>query len=244
MPTPDFFQSDAFELTQLTAAINAPVEGQAVPNIVDDLFQEEGVAVNRMYIEMESNTLSLVPARDYGSPGDPTSIDRRQVKGFDLIHLPTTGAVFASEVQGVREFGTEMGLQTIESKRNSVLAKMRQRLQATIRYHRIKALQGQIMDADGAKVLMNVFTEFGVTQQTKDFKLSTDTTKIKLIMEQAKELAENAIGDSTSIVGWRCYAGRNWYDTFVTHPKLENAFQRWQDGALLMGSQGFNEATA
>ena len=236
MPTPNFFDTDAFSLTQLTAAINEPVEGQAVPTVVDDLFNEEGIAEQTCYIEMQGNTLSLVPAKAYGAPGDSTTLDKRKVKSFNLIHLPTSGAVLASEVQGVRAFGTENTAETIEAKRNAVLKKMRMRLEATIRYHRMKALQGTILDADGTTELLNVFTEFGVTQQSTDFKFSSATTQIKTVLEQAKDKAMDALGDSTMIVGWRCYAGRDWHAAFVGHAKVEQAFQ-FYDQAFASTSQ-------
>lgn len=242
MSTMNVFETDAFSLISLTAAINKPVEGQAVPNAVDDLFTEEGIAETKCYIEMQGNTLSLVPAKAYGSTGDSTTLDKRQVKSFDLIHLPTTGAVWAHEVQGIRAFGSENVTDTIEAKRNAVLAKMRARIEATIRYHRIKALQGQILDADGSKVLLDVFNEFGVTQQTKDFKFSVSTTNIKQAMEQAKELSEDALGDSTMITGWRCYCGRNWYNDFVTHAKIESAFQ-FYNSQFLSESQAMRPFT-
>lgn len=236
MATPNFFDTDAFSLTSLTAAINKPVEGQSVPTVVDELFNEEGIAEQTCYIEMQSNTLSLVPAAAYGSVGDSTTVDKRQVKPLKLIHLPTTGAVLASEVQGVRAFGTENVSETVEAKRDKVLQKMRMRLEATIRYHRLKALQGTILDHDGSTVLLNVFTEFGVTQQSKDFKFSVATTQIKSALEGAKDLSLDALGDSTMVVGWRAYCGRDWHDAFVGHAKVEQAFQ-FYDQAFASTSQ-------
>lgn len=237
MSTPDFFNTDAFSLTALTTAINEPIEGQNVgPTIIDDLFNEEGISEQNCYIEMQGNTLSLVPSRAYGSPGDSTTLDKRKAKSFNLIHLPTSGAVLAAEVQGVRAFGTESTAETIEAKRDKVLQKMRMRLETTIRYHRMKALQGTILDADGSTVLLNVFTEFGVTQQTKNIALGTATTNVKKALEEAKELAEDALGDSTMIVGWRMYCGRDWFNAFVTHAKVEEAYQ-FYDTAFASSSQ-------
>lgn len=225
MATPNFFDTDAFSMTSITAAINKPAEGQAVPTVIDDIFVEEGIADQVCYIEMQGNTLSLVPAKAYGSTGDSTTLDKRSVKPLSLIHLPTTGAVWAHEVQGVRAFGTENVAETVEAKRDKVLQKMRMRIEATLRYHRIKALQGTILDADGTTTLLNVFTEFGVTQQTKDIALGTATTNVKKAIEEAKELAEDALGDSTMITGWRMYCGRDWFNSFVSHAKIESAYQ-------------------
>lgn len=237
------FDSNAFERTTLIAAINAPVEGQQVPNAVDDIFNEEGVATNTVWIEMQGDTLSLVPSQPYGSPGDPTNMDRRSGRSLDLIHLPTTGAVLAAEVQGVRAFGTTDTAQPVDMKRDQVLSKMRRRIEATRRYHRIKAIQGSILDADGSTVLLNVFTFFGVTQQTKAFAFSTATTKVKKLLEEAKDLSADAVGGSATIIGYRCYCGRNWFNEFVSHAAIESAFSRYQGGQFLIESQAMRPFT-
>lgn len=230
------FNSSMFEQTTLTAAINAAIEGQAVPNVVDALFNEEGIATRTAEIELLGNTLSLVPSQPYGSPGDITSLDKRKAKGVSLIHLPTSGAVWAHEVGGVRAFGSPTEMQTVEAKRNQVLAKMRARIEATIRYHRIKALQGQILDANGS-VLLDVFATFEVQQQTQDFKFSVAATDIKLAFETAKEKSEDALGDSTAITGFRCFAGRGFYNAFTTHATTKDAFKFFNGGAFLGASQ-------
>lgn len=235
--TPNVFESDAFELSTLIAAINEPVEGQHVPDPLDALFNEEPISTTTAWIEMQGDTLALVPAGVYGSPGDPTRLDRRKGKSLDLIHLPTTGAVLAAEVQGVRAFGSDNTAQVVETKRDQVLAKMRRRIEATRRYHRIKSLQGQILDADGSTVLLDIFAFFGVTQQTKSLVLGTATTKVKAKLEEAKELAEDAVGGSASIMGWRCYAGRSFFNDLVSHDAVEQAYGRWNDGAVLRESQ-------
>ena len=51
-------------------------------------------------------------------------------------------------------------------------------LDATLEFLRIGALKGIILDADGSTVIFNLFTEFGVVQQTVDMNLDAGTTNV------------------------------------------------------------------
>ena len=54
----------------------------------------------------------------------------------------------------------------------------RRDLDLTIEHQRIGAVKGIVMDADGTTPLLNLFTEFGVTQEVYDMQLDVDATKV------------------------------------------------------------------
>ena len=223
----DVFEGDAFGVSTLTVSINEAPEGQNVPGVVDDLFQEEGITTTAAWIEKDGDSLALVPAAKRGEPGDVTGKSKRTAMPVSTIHLPTTGGINADEIQGIRAFGSETELQSITAKVTTQLMKMRKRIEATSAFHRISAIKGQILDADGSTVLLNLFTLFGVTQQTQAMALTTSTTKVKDKFVAAKRKAEDALGDSGIITGWRCVCGRNFYDAATGHATVEAAYLNW-----------------
>lgn len=233
MATLDIFNDDAFSVTGLTAAINQPAEGQAIPTRIDTLFEEEGITTTSVFIEREHDTLTLVPAADRGAPGNPTAGDPRDVIPFQTIHLPTTGNVMADEVQGVRAFGTESELETVQARVEKKLLKMRRRLDATIRFQRFGAITGKVYDADGTRLLLDLYAKFGIAQQEQAFNLTTQTTKLLKTINDAKRKAEDIVGGSGIITGWLGLAGRNWFDAFTTHDNVLKAYDRWNDGQFL-----------
>ena len=233
------FDQDPWSLVSMTNAMNRPVEGQHIPNVLDDLWDEESIDTIDVFLERRGEELSLVPATAYGGVGDKTELDKADGETFRLITLPTEFSVMAHEVQGVRAFGTQDQTETMEMKRDQKLAKARRRIEATMRFHRAKSLfEGKILDANGTKVLMDINAKFGVTQQTHQIALGTAGTKVKTKLEEAKDKSIDAIGDSTSVIGWRGYAGRNWHNQFVSHQAVEKAFDRYENGAFLRDSQG------
>lgn len=233
MPSLDIFNSDAFSAVSLTNAINTSPEGQRSSTFVDSLFESEGVSTTTIYIEREHDGLVLVPDAARGAPGHVIGGSRRNVIPFQTRHLPARSKILADEVQNVRAFGDESELETVMGLVGKRLLKMRNSLEQTIRYQRYGAISGQLLDADGQKVLLNLFTQFGMQQQTHAMGLSTETTKVLTKIIEAKRKSEDAIADSGIITGWVALCGRGFYDSLTGHKSTVEAFDRFQDGQFL-----------
>ena len=242
MPSLDIFNDDAFSVQSLTKSINTNAEGQSVPSLLDPLFSEDGVTTTAVSIEKENDTLALVANQPRGSDGQVVSGNKRTLIPFNTLHLPTRATIRADEVQNVRAFGSETDVQTVQAIVNKRLAKMRTILDATLTYHKIGAVTGKIYDADGTSVLLDVYKAFGLTQQTQAMVLNTDGTNVLQKVRDAKRKSEDSIAGAAVITGWLGVVGRGFFDAFVTHPKVEEAFNRWNNGQFLRDDlrKGFN----
>ena len=117
---------------------------------------------------------------------------------------------------------------------------VQKRLEATLRYHRFGAVTGKIYDADGSRVLLDLHQRFGITAQSVAMTLGTETTDLQQKIRDAKRKSEDVIGDSGVITGWLGICGRGFYDAFVGHATVKQAYDRWNDGQFLRGvHQGF-----
>lgn len=231
--TLDIFNDDAFSVASLTAAINNPPEGQAQPTLLDVLFDEEGVTTTAVMIERDGDSLALVPAAERGASGDVTVGSKRDLLPFSTIHLPTRAAIKADEVQGIRAFGSEGETQTVQNLVTQRLRKMRARIEATLRYHRVGAVTGKIYDADGSTVLLDTHTRFGLTQQSVSFALGTEGTDVAGKIRTAKRKSEDAVAGTGIITGFLGICGRGFYDAFVGHKSVKEAFNLWNQGQFL-----------
>lgn len=104
----------------------------------------------------------------------------------------------------------------------------------TLEYHRIGAIKGQILDADGATVLFNLFTEFNVVQQTKDFVLSNVATDVRQTSVEAARLAEGELG-GIPYTRLRAFCSAGFFDALVGHVNVKTAFQYQEGRAVLAG---------
>lgn len=231
MATLDIFNDDAFSVTSLTKAINdTPHQPGRIGQL--GLFTEDGIATTALFIEKQGTTLNLVPNIARGAPATPVTGDKSSLIPFATTHLPQRATVGADEVQGVRAFGTESEVETIQNVVNKRLAKMRRNLDTTIEYQRMGAIKGQVLDANGSSVLLDLFTTFGVTQQSKSLVLGTAGTKVRNKVVEAKRLVEAELGGLT-YSGLRVLCSAGFFDALVGHATVEAAYDRWMNGEFL-----------
>lgn len=143
-----FASNDAFNLVSLTAAVN---DLAFTPSLIRQLgvFDERGVTTTTALIEELNETLALISPKPRNAPGTVANSDKRVVNHIGIPHIPQRATIMADEVQGIREFGSENTARPLQSAINDRLAKMRRQIDYTIEYHRLLALAGTYMDANG-----------------------------------------------------------------------------------------------
>jgi len=236
----DIFNDDAFSVSSLTdTLVNMPTTPTRLGDL--GLFSESGVTTTSVFIERTATGLSLVPASERGAPGTQQGRDRRDLIPFKPVHLQKNDTIKADEVQNVRAFGTENALEGVQNLVNRQLEQMRQAIDVTKEFHRIGALRGQVLDADGTTVLLDLFNAFGLTKKTHAMGLGSATTKVRNKVVEAKRKAEASLGGIRA-TGWRVFCSSSFWDDFVGHDAVEAAFDRWNSGEFLRsdyrGEQG------
>lgn len=218
----DIFKGDPFQLVPLTKALNdTPFMASRLGDM--GVFQSEPITSTSINIEKQGEVLALVPSAARGSPGQKVLVERRNLRTLNTVHLPTEVSVLADEVQGLRAFGADSEEETAQRWLQRKMAVARRRLELTLEWHRVGALKGIVMDADGSTPLLNLFNEFGVSQQTLDFELDVDTTKVLLKCLAYSRMVEDSLGGLpyTSIT-MEC--GTTFFDKFVQHPAVVDAY--------------------
>lgn len=230
MPTLDVFKADGFNVASLTDAIlKAPFQPMRLGQL--GLFAERGVTTTVIQVEEKSGQLTLIQTSARGGPApDPLGASKRTLRSFAVPHLSRESQINADEVQNIRAFGSETEVQLVQALVDERLAELRQMHEVTHERHRISALQGILLDADGSTIF-NLFTEFGVSQQTQDFDFTTATTDVRNVIVAAKRLAEDHLG-GTVATAWRGFCGKNWFDKLVSHATVLDAF-KYQQGQML-----------
>lgn len=174
----EIFNDDAFSVSSLTAAIN---EQEYLPGRISSLglFQEEGITTLTVQIEKDGDTIALVPAGERGTSGLVVGGSKRNLIPFNTVHLPQRFAIKADEIQGIRA-GTRSELQSVQDVVNKRLAKCRRQLDVTHEFQRMGALNGQILDADGKTVLLDIYKTFGVSRKKMSMGLNDPATEIRV----------------------------------------------------------------
>lgn len=229
MPSMDIFNNDAFNMQSLTAAINeAPYKPGRIGAL--GLFGEDGISTLSLSIEKIGTKLALVPAGERGTVATRNERERRDLIDFRTVHLPKTDQVLADEVIGLRAFGTETELELVQNVVNRRLAKCRDNIDVTIEYQRIGAIRGQLLDADGKGVLVDLYDRFGITQPSQAMALGSGGTKVRAKVNEALRKMEEGLGNAL-YKSARVLCSDAFFDAFCTHDNVEKFYLNYQEAA-------------
>ncbi|MBR8070198.1 major capsid protein [Burkholderia cenocepacia] len=227
------FNDDAFSLSSMTASIN---EQEFVPGKIGSagLFGEEGITTTVVDIERDGEKLELVAVGERGTPAPNVIGSKPNLIPFRTVHLPQRAVIRADEIQNLRAFGADSELETLQRYVESRLAKMRRQIDATHEYHRLGAIRGVILDADGKRVVTNLLDRFGIEQVVVEYELSNAKTEIRIKNEDTLEAMEDALG-SVPFTGARAYCGSNFWRKLLTLPTVKETFLNTAAAAAMRG---------
>lgn len=228
MPMVDPFTPSAFTLTALTAAIN---NLPYAPQLLGPMFEEQGISTTKAAVDINDGVLSLVPVAPRGAPGKVVTGEGRRVLPFLIPHLPEVASLLADEVQGVRAFGAESQAEVLTTKLNERLAQMRRNIDYTIESHRLAAIMGNYIDANGDAT--SLFTAFGVSQQTHAMgwhATNSSTARTKCTEVLAK--IEDALG-GIPFTGVRVLCGATFWASMLEDKDVKATYLNTQMAADL-----------
>jgi hypothetical protein len=224
------FSNDAFGAIALTMAINIlPNRYGRLEEI--NLMPARPVRLRQIAIEERNGVLSLLPTAVVGAAGTVGKRGKRKIRSFIVPHIPHDDVVLPEEVQGIRAFGSEGELSALSDVLALHLQSMRDKHSITLEHLRMGALKGVILDADGSTIY-DLYSEFGITAKTINFQLDVDTTDVKAkCLELKRYIEDNLRGEF--MTGVQVLVSAEFFDSLTGHPKVETAYERWQQGEAL-----------
>lgn len=217
-----------FTAVELTDAVN---KLPRIPLRLGSLFEERGVRTTNVTFDVKQGRLFYVENQDR-SAGPKHIADRgskRSAKVLACSHLPLADTVRPEDIQDVRGFGSDepVGAATVI---NDKMQDLKAPLEATVEYHRLGAIKGKVMDADGKTVLHDYYSVFEVTKQTQDITFpSTASIKNNPIMD-AILAGKRAVANKASGLPIRYFealVGSGFYDALTGHELVRKAFDLW-----------------
>jgi hypothetical protein len=233
----DVFNSSAFDVVSLTDAIE---KIPFTPRYLGEagLFETKRVSTLTIAIEQKENQLIFLSPIPRGAPGQTVDKLKRTVRDLRLVHFQLDDAIMADEVQGIREFGRETVTQTVAGMVAERLANVHLPAHdATAELARIGAVKGIIVYANGST--LNLFTEFGVTQETEiDWDLDNATPASGALRSKCQALIRQMAGilGGTPFKYIEALCGDTFFDNLVSHPEVVASYQGSSEAAELRRS--------
>lgn len=163
--------ADLFTPSVLTKAINILPKP---PTMLGDkkIFKVIPVKTVNVMIESINGKLVLVNNTDRNGDPDHKGNNKRKRITLEIPHLPKTATILPDELN-VQAFGEDAAEGTAQSQViNDKLQGLKNDIEATKEFHRVGAISGIILDADGSTVIYNLFELFGVQPKNINIQFS------------------------------------------------------------------------
>lgn len=181
--------NERFSTLQLSMAIEKRQNEYGLLNGMG-LFRESGITERQVKIESRSSSLQIIPTSPTGTPAPADdSPDARDVRILPTYRHAKKYSLLAEEIQGVRMFGTEDVAEVFDIKVMEKLDLAQREFRQTKEWRRWQALKGNVYDADGSRLLFNVYTLMGETQKAIDWDL-TNAAAVDPIQDGNDELID------------------------------------------------------
>jgi len=240
MASMDIFNNSAFSMTSLSGVVNK-LDYQ--PQLLGELglFEPMPVRTRTVFVDRRDGGLTLIPTSPTGAAPYELAGDNRDAVPLKTTRLAKGFTLYAEEIQGIRAFGSETELEQVQGEFLRRMARVRADMELTHEYHRLGALQGKLLDADGTSVIYDYFSQFGVTEATTvNFALTTDTTDVRGICNQIiRSMARSARGAFTTATTVHALVGDTFYDLLINHKQVRDTYTGWAAAADLRQGVAF-----
>lgn len=235
MASMDIFKNNAFSMTTLTGTVE---KIDFIPQALGALgiFEPVPSRTRDIFIERRENgALTLIPTSPLGAPPEELVRDDRDLVPLRTTRLAKGFTMYATELEGIRAFGSETELAQVQAEYLRRMARVRTDMDLTHEYHRLGALQGLLLDADGTSVIYDYYDEFDVTRApVVDFELDDPNTKVRQkFADLARDMVRGGGGTITPTTQIHCLAGDTFYDMIIQHPSVERTYLNWAAAADL-----------
>lgn len=220
-----------YTAVQLTAQVNRFPNLYGLINNLD-IFPSAGSISTIIEVRREEYTLSVLPARDRGSPASVAERKRGDALFFEVPHFPHGDLIAPKDLQNMlQQVGNALVPRTLEIEMAKRLLQIRNKHAITREWLRMSALKGVITDGSGATIY-DLFDAFGFTKVTIYFDLDNASSDIDDKCRQLFEsIATNLRGEVMDHV--RVIVSPTFFQKLVGHPKVQKFWLNWSAAAQL-----------
>jgi major capsid protein E len=228
MLTMDIFNDDAFAVTELTDAIND------IPNMWGrvgelNLFMPKPIRTTTATLERKNGVLQLVQSSERGTSLPGAKRGKRDVRAFMVPRFGLSDKITPDDIQGIRAYGGTTELMQVIDIVVERMTELRASTDITREYLRAGALQGVVKEADGT-VLVDLYSEFGITQKVVDFVFGTPGTDIGGKVEEVTDhIRLNLRGDV--MTGVHCLATPEFWAKLMKNDDFREAYKYYESVA-------------
>lgn len=223
----DYLSAPEFSDDRLTEAINIPPYITGRPSQLG-VFTDTPIPTTYVRLGIREDEITIIPARERGGEHNKNMRTGIGETIFSIPHFPLDDAITPGDLQNVMAYGEGYVFQTIAGVYNEKLGTMRAKHDLTHSHLDWGALRGLVVDGEG-KTLVDLYDQFGITQETIAFAFSVATTDVAARNRALKASIRTDLR-GTPATGIRILAGADWFDAYVGHESVREAYRYYPGG--------------
>lgn len=249
MASLDVFHQDIFSSIALTSAVEKyPFKPTGIGEL--NLFTPNPIRTTALAVEQRQGKLTVIPFSERGQEGTQRETELREARYFKVPRIMTDDTITAQEIQDIRAFGTESELMQVEAevaRRLNGPTGLTSNVEYTWEYHRLAAVQGVLLNADG-KVKYDWFEEFGIKRPKTivfNLKLNNDGSAAAPARlrpqcnEIIRDMARRSQGTFKPTTQVYALCGDDFWDDLTNHPDVTKTYYNWAAAEELRQGQAF-----
>lgn len=244
MATMDVFNDQAFSLTSLSGYVE---KMDFQPQLLGQLgiFEAMPVRTRNVFVDRSDDALALIPASADGAPPDVMNGGQRDAISLRTTRLTKRFQLNAHEIEGVRASNSETEVMAMQGEFDQRMTRLRGDMELTHEHHRLGALQGIVLDADGSTVLYDFTSIFNeAIPAATSFELDVNTTDVRGICNAiTRSMVRSGRGSFTPNTTVHALAGDDFYDALIAHPQVRETYLNFSAAADLRTGAAFNAFT-
>ncbi|RXR28953.1 major capsid protein [Sphingobium fluviale] len=244
MLTMDVFKQDAFSAISLTEAVR---KSQTIPGLIGSLgiFTPKPVRTRTVAVEVKGNTLNIIQTSEPGAPRTKRANNKGDIRDLRVRRIEESSTITAEQLQGIRAFGSETELKTLQKEVAERQQDCIDDLSATVERLRLSCINGILVDADDTTIY-DYYATFGISQPAEiDFSWASRTKCKQFVAQNVKRPILRALG-GRAVPGMRILAlcGDEFYDELQENGEYRDTFKNTEKASTLLEDSVFDAVDA
>lgn len=189
------------------------------------IFRNQGVTQHTITLEQIDQTFALLEDTVRGARAKYSKDYTRKLHSFPIPHFPLDDAIFPSDIQGNRAFGSPEMEEALGPVRARKLERIRNSHAATLEAARAQALVSGTVYAPNGTVSVDWYSSFSISRKTVDFDMvGTTTVDIKAKIEEViAHIQDNQLsGEIADEIVFLC--GPTFFSQLTGYPTVTAAY--------------------
>jgi hypothetical protein len=238
----DIFNQNAWGVIELQEDIVEKIDFK--PQLLGTLGLFEPVYSRSRTIAVaeRDRTLTLIPTSEMGAPPVELVPQGAKLRTWNAVRLAKGSTVYAIELAGVVALPFEVQTKEVAQEVSDRSGQILDDLELTWEHMRFGAIQGKVIDADGATVIIDWYAEWGIAEPAEiNFELDVDDTDVRKKCRDLKRTMQKAgkgIWTPSTRIG--ALVGDTFFDMLVNHPQIKETKLNNERAPMLENIEGYS----